>query len=278
MTGARRSFVLGLAAAGAAASLVVGVAVAPVRAGASVVTGSEAIVRPGTTAPLDSGGSATPYGVAIPIGASCPGDTAHDQYRVYSVLVPAGVSLDSVSYKGDLPARWYGFIAYGAYFGAVNTAPYTGQIVGIPPAFTFSRLTPTELFPGRPTPSSTDWVGGIACVNTHGVVTNAWTTQFRFVRDLSDPGGFRWTVLHPTAVSTSGGGHWLWIGIGLVAASVAIAAVVLLLGRRPAGPDGASTAARTPAVGTRRRRVGKDDRIDADDGGQHQVPTAPVGK
>ena len=140
-----------------------------------------------------SGGSATPYGIALPAGASCPGDTAHDQYRVYSYLIPAGVDLSSVSYKGDLPHRWYGFIAYGAYFGAVNTAEGTGQIIGIPPAFTFSRLTPSELFNGGTTSSAT-WEGGIACVNTHGVATDAWNTQFRFVRDAKDPGGFRWTA------------------------------------------------------------------------------------
>jgi hypothetical protein len=235
MNARRRPITTVLAVAGGVgAAVLLGAAVlaAPTPAGAAVVTSNEAIVQPGTLTPLRSGGSATPYGIALPNGASCPGDTAHDQYRVYSYLIPAGVDLASVSYKGDLPHRWYGFIAYGAYFGAVNTAEGTGQIVGIPPAFTFSRLTPSELFNSQTTSSAT-WEGGIACVNTNGVVTNAWNTQFRFVRDAADPGGFRWTAEDAGALpKSSGGNSWLWIGAGLVALSVLTAVLLLVLQRR----------------------------------------------
>jgi hypothetical protein len=205
--------------------------VVPGRADAAVVTSNEAIVQPGTLTPLHGGGSATPYGVVLPAGASCPGDTAHDQYRVYSYLIPTGVALTSVSFKGFLPRSYYGFIAYGAYFGAVNTAEGTGQIVGIPDSFVFIRLTPSELFSSDTTSSAT-WEGGIACVNRDGVATDAWNTQFRFTRDSKDPGGFRWTVENPASVSAAGGTPWLWIGGGLVALSVLSAVVLLILLRR----------------------------------------------
>jgi hypothetical protein len=221
-------------AGGVGAAVLLGAAAlaAPSPAGAAVVTGNEAIVQPGTLTPLRSGGSSTPYGIALPNGAACPGDTAHDQYRVYSYLIPAGVNLESVSYKGDLPHRWYGFIAYGAYFGAINTAEGTGQIIGIPPAFTFSRLTPSELFNSQTTSSAT-WEGGIACVNTHGVVTDAWNTQFRFVRDATDPGGFRWTAEDAGSISSSSGGKsWLWIGVALVALSVLTAVILFVVQRK----------------------------------------------
>jgi hypothetical protein len=232
----RITAVLAAASACVSAAALLGAAAVVVSspAEAAVVTSREAIVQPGTLTPLRSGGSATSYGIALPAGASCPGDTAHDQYRVYSYLIPAGVALSSVSYKGDLPHRYYGFIAYGAYFGAVNTAEGTGQIIGIPPAFTFSRLTPSELFNGGTTSSAT-WEGGIACVNAHGVATDAWNTQFRFVPDAKDPGGFRWTAEDAGSVSSSGGGNsWLWIGAGLVALSVLSAVILLLLQRRGA--------------------------------------------
>jgi hypothetical protein len=205
-------------------------------ASSAVTVDRALVVRPGTTQPLPSGGSATPYGVVLPAGAACPGDTAHAQYRVYSYLVPSGVSLTSVSDKGALPARYYGFIAQGGYyFGAVNTAEGTGQIVAVPPAFSFSRLTSADLFGGGggSSSSSSTWNGGIACVNTHGVVTSAWNTQFRFVRDPADPGGFRWTVTHGTVPvgPTSGGGPWIEVGIVLVAVSVVTALLLLFLTR-----------------------------------------------
>ncbi|MGB7050105.1 MAG: hypothetical protein WBG41_00895 [Acidimicrobiales bacterium] len=235
MSGRRGPIIAVLAAASAcvsaAALLGAAAVVASSPADAAVVTNRQAIVQPGTLTPLRGGGSATPYGIALPAGASCPGDTAHDQYRVYSYLIPAGVALSSVSYKGDLPHRYYGFIAYGAYFGAVNTAEGTGQIIGIPPAFTFSRLTPSELFNGGTTSSAT-WEGGIACVNPHGVATDAWNTQFRFVRDAKDPGGFRWTAEDAGSVSSGGGNSWLWIGAGLIALSVLSAVILLLLLQR----------------------------------------------
>lgn len=225
VTAALAAVTTAVALAGATAVVV------PSRADAAVVTSQEAIVKPGTLTPLHGGGSTTPYGVVLPADASCPGDTAHDQYRVYSYLIPAGVALTSVSFKGFLPRSYYGFIAYGAYFGAVNTAEGTGQIVGIPDAFVFSRLTPSDLF-SRATTNSATWEGGIACVNRQGAATDAWNTQFHFVRDPADPGGFRWTVEHPALVSASGGTPWLWIGGGLIALSVLSAAILLILVRR----------------------------------------------
>jgi hypothetical protein len=261
-----------VALAGATAVLV------PGRADAAVVTNREAIVQPGTLTPLDGGGSATPYGVVLPAGASCPGDTAHDQYRVYSYLIPAGVALTSVSFKGILPRNYYGFIAYGAYFGAVNTAEGTGQIVGIPESFVFSRLTPSDLFSSHTTSAAT-WEGGIACVNRQGVATDAWNTQFRFVRDSKDPGGFRWTVENPALVSAAGGTPWLWIGGGLVALSVLSAVILLILLRRDPrqtdARDGEGSGGGPPVDGDGTRPSGgpsADAKLsDADDHGWHDA-------
>ncbi|MGA2838070.1 MAG: hypothetical protein ABSF84_15870 [Acidimicrobiales bacterium] len=221
-----------------------GVVTVPAPAGA--VTGAaELITVPGATTPLKGGGSATPYGVLLPDNASCPGDTAHDGYHVFSYLVPGSASPVDVSFKSGDPSRWFGYISDGAYFGAVNTALSTGQIVGIPPSFTWSRLTPEDLFSGGARTAT--WEGGIACANTDGVVTDYWNSQIVFTADSSDPGGFTWKVVGqaplPSSFDTG-----LWVGVGLLVVASAAAAYALRLRRRgdSEGPGVASAPEAAP--------------------------------
>lgn len=197
--------------------------------GASVSVGPELITRPGQLTALTSGGSATAYGVSLPAGASCPGDSAHQGYHVFSYLVPVGVSPTVVSFKTGVPSRYFGYIADGSYFGAVNTAQQTGQILGLPPRFTWSRLTPQDLFTTGST--SAVWEGGIACADTHGTVTSYWNSAVRFSVSSSDPGGFTWTVMHnPTPPVSTASRTPLW-GIGLLGLA-AVSAAVFVLSRR----------------------------------------------
>jgi hypothetical protein len=219
-----RGLALGLASAAAGLWLVG----APVTAGAATA-GTAEITLPGQTTPLKSGGSATSYGVALPAGASCPGDTAHDGYHVYSYLVPEGVSPTAVSFKTGDPSRWYGFVAYGDYYGAVNTAEGTGQIQTLPDQFTWSRFSSfmSDLFPHGARTAT--WEAGIACADTHGVVTNYWNTEVAFTRTASDPGGFTWRVLTPPPAA---GDTSLIIGVVLVVLAVGFAALAVVLARR----------------------------------------------
>ena len=180
----RRSVVVGVGALIAVAAL--GAFTLP-SAAAAVTAGTAVITAGGESTPLNSGGSATLYGVQLPSGASCPGDTAHDGYLVYSYLVPAGVSPTVVSFKTGDPSKYYGYISEGSYYGAVNTAENTGEIVEIPPQFTWSRLTPADLFP--PGAHTATWDGGIACADTHGVVTNYWNSEIVFDGQRQGPRG-----------------------------------------------------------------------------------------
>src|ERR1700689_4780417 len=149
--------------------LLVAVAIAvlggPAVAGAATAS-TEGITPPGQVTPLNSGGSATPYAVGLPSGASCPGDTAHDGYHVFSYLVPQGVSPTAVSFKTGDPSKWFGYIANGSYFGAVNPAQDPGQAVSPPAEFVWPRLSPQDLFAHGQ--SSATWEGGIACADVHG--------------------------------------------------------------------------------------------------------------
>lgn len=217
-----------LAGAGALmVAAVLGAFTLPTSAGADVTAGTAVITVAAALTPLNSGGSATPYGVLLPSGASCPGDTAHDGYHVYSYLVPSGVSPTAVSFKTGDPSKYYGYISYGSYYGAVNTAEDTGEIVGIPPEFTWSRLTPADLFP-HGTKTAT-WDGGIACANTDGVVTNYWNSEIVFAASATDPGGFTWKVVHPPSASSNLG---VWLGVIFLGVAVGLGVIVIVLGRR----------------------------------------------
>jgi len=196
-------------------------------ANAAVTVGTAVITQPSQSTPMDSGKSATFFGVSLPAGASCPGDTAHHGYHVFSYLVPQGVSPTAVSFKTGLPSKYLGYFSYGRYYGAINTAEGTGQIVTLPPEFTIERWTSQDFLPGGK--KSAVWEGGIACADIHGVVTNYWNTEFQFTASSADAGGYVWKVLHAPPASTNYG---LLISIALIVLGVVLAIVALVLSRR----------------------------------------------
>jgi len=216
-----------LTALAALVVLLITIVSSPQMARAGALSGPALITQPGTLTPLAEGGSGTEFGVALPVGASCPGDTAHDGYLVYSYLVPAGVPPTVVNFRKGIPDRYYGFIAGGAYYGAVNTAQTSGEIVGLPPEFAISRWTSSDLLAGGA--HTATWEGGIACATAGGVVTDYWATEFVFRAHPSDPRGYTWRVV-PT---TSTPNHLaLWLGLALIVAALGSGATALVLARR----------------------------------------------
>ena len=202
---------------------------------AGVTVGTAEITMPDGSAPLNGGGSASLYGVVLPAGAACPGDTAHHGYLIDSYLVPEGVAVTSVNFKTGIPSKGLGYIAAGAYFGAINTAEGTGQITTLPGDFTWSRWTARQLL-GPAT--SAVWNGGIACANTHGVVTTYWNTEVRFKASSGAAGGFTWSVVGSQAPTSSSHGPWLVVGV--------VGALLILVG----------------AVGSYLRKSGKEGHVD----------------
>ena len=246
---------------------------APLVAWAGASESQALITHPGTANPLNKGGSTTPFGVVIPTNASCPEDTAHHGYHVFSYLVPDAVSPVTVSFKTGVPDKYLGYITNGSYFGAVNTAEGTGQIMGVPTAFSWTRWTSAELLPHGV--SSAAWDGGIACADSHGVVTNFWNSKFVITASDSDPHGYTWRVVQ---TPPSSGHLGRWIGVGLIALSIAIGSIALSARHRrrdrppttdehpgdggvPASPDddapGATRPARDPVPAEPELRAGR---------------------
>jgi hypothetical protein len=159
---------------------------------------------------LASGGSTASFTVQLPANAACSGDTATDGYHFYSYLVPEGTDVTTLLFTGSAPpSQSFGFVSdIGQYYGPANTAPTTGQIVGIPdfewaPLVTDDGLTVSQLTTSGTTPGT--WEAGLLCSNsnTGGTVTDNWNTVVNFTASTSDPNGFVWTATPGTGTTTT---------------------------------------------------------------------------
>ena len=229
-----------------AASILLATSASMSASAAQAEDAGEAVVVAGAgeTRRLSEGGSATDFSLRLPRGASCPGDSANDGYRVQSYMVPTTVAPARVGYDGLGPAP----NAYGDWttfrqplydtatrpFASAQTAEATapgrpGAIVNVP-TFSFAVYGPGELPPGR-------YHVGIACTLNNQPV-RYWDTKVLVTRSPSDkPAEIRWSVpgfaddeetkIAPSAVAA--------------ALAVAIAMVVVLRRRRRRQSSGGPT-------------------------------------
>ena len=189
----------GLVAVGSMTALVVAGS-AP--ASASTVNGIASIANPVTLNVVTSGASTTAFTVSLPAQAACDGDTASHGYHVYSYLVPSGTSVSGLTFE-SFPSSGYGLVDnIGTYYGPVNTAIGTGQIVSIPNNFEWGPLVAddgvplsTLLYTGSGPSASGVWEAGLVCANTSGAVADNWNTEVTFQAASSDPNGFTWTAV-----------------------------------------------------------------------------------
>ncbi len=195
----RRLLTVACASLAALATLVVATA-AP--ASAATVNGIATIASPGTTTALTAGASTTPFTVSLPTLAACSGDTATGGYHVYSYLVPQGTDLAPITFVNS-PSTGYGFVDnLGTYYGPVNTAIGTGQIINIPNNFEWGPLVSADsvalstlLYTGSGASATGIWEAGLVCANTSGAVVDNWNTEVTFAANAGDPNGFHWTAV-----------------------------------------------------------------------------------
>jgi hypothetical protein len=215
-----------LARIGAAVSAVIGVT--SLRAGrhasaAGIDAGAlQVLVPPGTAAqgqPLAAGGSATPFALAPPAGASCQGDSATGGYRVQSYIVPAGVDPGTLTFDSSGPApQGTGGDLRLPLFSSIGASPFVDQTTAVAtttggpglvtglPSFSFAAFGtdgPTFVPPGI-------YNVGVACTLGAPSTTQQdryWNVQMTFAVDRNDvPSGITWTVVAtepPLSVTTT---------------------------------------------------------------------------
>ncbi len=186
---------MGLASAVAFLGAFAGLAVVGVNpAGASTVDAVATIADPSGLSSLSSGGSTTQFTLSLPASAACDGDTATGGYHVFSYLVPRGTDPTAVSFANGFPSIDYGLVtSTGNYFGKVNTAQTTGQVINIPTNLEFAPLLSRGVTAATLEANGGVWETGVACANTSGTVTDYWNTQLTFTASGGDPNGFVWS-------------------------------------------------------------------------------------
>ena len=210
-------------------------AVDPVRSGDAVIVDSSDGSRQ-----LTHGQSATQFSLRLPPGAACPGDSANDQWRVQSFMIPAADSPANLGYNVAGPDGQGQFALY-----AVNTTPLVdsltnqntspgepGVIPAIPP-LSFAAFPPGVL------PAGTYRIG-IACTLSRKTA-NYWDTEVVITASPGDkPSQFVWRLPNvPESVNHSSQGSSRWIlptGIGVVAV-VAVTAWFFLPRKAPVTPN-----------------------------------------
>lgn len=144
---------------------------------------------------ISGGGSAVQFTFRLPVGTTCPGDSAHDDWRVNGFLIPAGddpATLDYGPNGPQGPGQWaiYGTDSNPLMYDllARNPAPGSpGLILPIRP-LTFAVYTDDILEPGK-------YRMGIACVHFTQTALY-WDTEVEVVEDAADePARRRWSVV-----------------------------------------------------------------------------------
>lgn len=174
--------------------------------------------------PLIRGGSATEFGLLLPEGAACPGDSMHDQWAAQSFVVPATNDLGSLKYGVIGPE---GEAQYALYM--LNTNPYVDALTlsndapGKPgritiPAFTFNEFPPGTLPDGR-------YRIGIACTYLERKIGLYWDTEIIVAAEADDePGQMIWRLSDaPIELDEPDGASSVWI---FVAAAVVITVAI----------------------------------------------------
>ncbi len=195
------------------------------------------------TTTLAEGDTNTVFSLRLPTGSVCPGDSANDDWRVQSFIVPAATDLATLRYGSTRPR---GDFMYGLYttegrpyvqvlLAQNPTAGQPGQILD-PPPLSFGTFTPDLLPVGR-------YKIGIAC-SYYEVGAKFWDAEIVLSesRDV-DPGQRTWalassdqTATANTTGATGSDGSNVARAVAATAALATLATVVTLWLRRRRTP------------------------------------------
>jgi hypothetical protein len=190
---------------------------------------------------LSHGESATKFSLRLPQGASCPGDSANDQWRFQSFMIPAVDDPGTLHYTvvgPDGPSQYPLYLENtdpiaDSLLNANAVAGQPGVIPPIPP-LSFAVFPPDYVTPGT-------YKVGVACTLSRQT-SQYWDTTIVITAALNDrPSKFVWRLADaPASVLNSdrGRSHWpIAVGATLVAALTATGLVARRRVRPPSSPS-----------------------------------------
>jgi hypothetical protein len=187
---------------------------------------------------LTHGESATLFSLRLPAGATCPGDSANDQWRVQSFMVPVTVTADAIHYNvagPDGPGQYPLFMANTAQFvdSLTNANSGRGQ-PGVIPAIPSLSL---GAFPPGLLPAGTYRIG-IGCTLARQTA-KYWDTEIVITSSPGDkPSQFVWRLAGaPASVDDSHQSSSRWLPPAIGGLLVAAALGWFVLYRNPRKPE-----------------------------------------
>jgi len=203
---------------------------------APVDGGSVTIIEPESTSnPMVSGDSNSAFQLVLPEGASCPGDSFHENWRVNSFIIPATDDPGSLRYGIISPDGEGRRSLY-----TVTTRPFIHMVLGKsdgagepgpivqPEPMTFAVYPAGQFPPGN-------YRIGLACSEFRETAV-FWDAEITLTEASNvQPGGFAWSLVENPPVGAPGqrnsGGSDSWIP--LIAGLLVVAGGVAILRRRP---------------------------------------------
>ncbi len=198
--------------------------------------GSVEFVDPTSREPITSGDSNTPFVLRVPADSVCPGDSANDDWRVQSFLIPATDDPATLQY-GVIGAEGDGqFAVY-----SLQTRPYVDTLTeangaaGLPGRIPETVALSFGVFPAG-TLTETRYRIGLACTLFRETAVY-WDTEIELTSAPEvEPGQFRWTVAGaPVAEESDGGSSGLYALVALGA--VAVVGLLVVRWRRSSRRD-----------------------------------------
>ncbi len=184
----------------------------------------------------------TPFSLRLPDGAECPGDSANDQWRTQSFLVPATVDPAEIVFGVNDPEGEGNWSLYD-----VQTNPYVDELLPQNPGAGLPARIPSvpplsfAVFPPGVLPDG-EYTIGIACTYFRALAS-WWDTDIEIERDSSDqPAELAWRVVDPPASAiensdTLGDRALFLVAAGVLVALAAAALLTVSRRRLPPTPD-----------------------------------------
>lgn len=195
---------------------------------------------------VSAGDHDTAFTLRLPTGATCPGDSMNDDWRVQTFVIPAtddpGMLTYTVAVTGPDGPKDDARVALYSTEGR----PYVHQMLGanaepghpgeIPmlPAFSFKRL-PIDYLP------TGEYLMGVACTDYASATQTYWATSIHI---NSSPTAMTWTVTAEQPASSGGSGSTFAVVL-LVVLGAGLLGVAVVLWRRSSRRHGAQAQGET---------------------------------